>query len=1024
MNKKKIIFYIMLVIVFLTICVTIMGNGATTLGIEATEEEEIYVTANLQPSTSYAQDAAEYNTAELQRVIDEVSNSGGGTVYIPAGTYYFASAGLNRRGHNDYVILCKNNVLVEGAGNSETTGTIFKPYGATNKGLDMFYFNEYVDSSFTNPEYLVNADFKNFVINSKETSSNTYSSAGKGFMFNLFKDCDWENVKVKNTDGTGFGMDCPINCTVKNCEAVGCGKRATQNDVGASGFGIGTGYSTEESIHIMDCKSTNNTKFGFFFEHQGRFNGHYPANKSKGFVVSNCTASGNLYDLGGNRGNDVTYENCTADKAIQFENNARRIHIVNCNTNMKFTDVTDSTASYYDAVYWAVNKAITTNDTRFYPDVSCTRADAIMFLWKMNERPGDVVFGSKPQIETGFSDVPYTDTYVDAIKWAVDKNIIETSTVLTEFYPDVSCTRADFITFLWKSAGRPEIGSINNFNDIESGSYYESAVNWAVNKGIIDDSGNNQFLPESVYTRGEVITIIYKYITGQNTFNITYNLNGGTEVENPTTYNSGSNTFNLNNPTRVGYTFTGWTGSNYNVEGYLGENQYVPQKNVTITTDDTGHKAYTANWRKIEYIEYTVEHYKQNINGEYPSEATEKEVLEVDKGTSVEPNVKEYEGFTAPNKKIVEIDKTGIVIRYEYTRNEYTLTIEKGENIESVTGSGKYKYEQEVKIEAVAKTGYGNITWNGDKTSEEFHMPALDITIKVDATPIEYNITYDLEGGKATGNPVTYNIETETFTLNNPTRIGYTFIGWTGSNGTTLETEVIIEKGTTGNLSYTANWEEKKEDVKEELKVQVSYSTKQLTNKNVTVIISANNKINKIEGWTLSADRKSIYKEYEKNTKEEIKIIDEYSNQVTKIIEITNIDKEPPEVTIEYKLEGKTVIVTINANEDIQEIKGWKLSDDKRMLQKTYDINKSEEVIIKDIAGNHTKKNIIIDQIKQDDSNDDNIDDNNKNEDTTIIPDGKLPQTGINEGITCIFILILLIAGIISYKKIRKYKDF
>ena len=73
-----------------------------------------------------------------------------------------------------------------------------------------------------------------------------------------------------------------------------------------------------------------------------------------------------------------------------------------------------------------------------------------------------------------------------------------------------------------------------------------------------------------------------------------------------------------------------------------------------------------------------------------------------------------------------------------------------------------------------------------------------------------YTITYEgmdsamFEDGKT--NPTTYTVETETFTLNNPTRKGYKFAGWTGTNLDQVSKEVTIAKGTTGALSYTANW--------------------------------------------------------------------------------------------------------------------------------------------------------------------------------------------------------------------------
>ena len=87
----------------------------------------------------------------------------------------------------------------------------------------MFYYNK-IRELGAQPKYLVNADFKDFTINGEEAECYYlddngeriyhYTTSGKGFMINLFKDCDWENVAVLLTDGTGFGMDCPINCTV------------------------------------------------------------------------------------------------------------------------------------------------------------------------------------------------------------------------------------------------------------------------------------------------------------------------------------------------------------------------------------------------------------------------------------------------------------------------------------------------------------------------------------------------------------------------------------------------------------------------------------------------------------------------------------------------------------------------------------------------------------------------------------------------------------------------------------------
>ena len=80
----------------------------------------------------------------------------------------------------------------------------------------------------------------------------------------------------------------------------------------------------------------------------------------------------------------------------------------------------------------------------------------------------------------------------------------------------------------------------------------------------------------------------------------------------------------------------------------------------------------------------------------------------------------------------------------------------------------------------------------------------------VDATyskDYKYSISYNLDGGTVTNeNPTTYTEDTEDFTLNNPTKEGYIFTGWTGSNGEKTQENVTISKGTVGNKTYKANW--------------------------------------------------------------------------------------------------------------------------------------------------------------------------------------------------------------------------
>lgn len=97
----------------------------------------------------------------------------------------------------------------------------------------------------------------------------------------------------------------------------------------------------------------------------------------------------------------------------------------------------------------------------------------------------------------------------------------------------------------------------------------------------------------------------------------------------------------------------------------------------------------------------------------------------------------------------------------------------------------------------------------GKKESHKFSNVTSAHTIEVRFEPIQYSITYDLDGGSvALPNPDRYTIETPTFTLTDPTRSGHTFLGWTKAGENIPSTSVTITTGTTGDLCFTAHWRE------------------------------------------------------------------------------------------------------------------------------------------------------------------------------------------------------------------------
>ena len=200
-----------------------------------------------------------------------------------------------------------------------------------------------------------------------------------------------------------------------------------------------------------------------------------------------------------------------AVKSYTFEN-VRRTHTIEvifmkANGNPQtgvFVDV--ATGSYYeDAVDWAVENGITkgTDNTHFSPDGICTRAQAATFLWRAAGSP-------KPETRTmPFTDVPAGSYYYDAVLWAVENGITK-GTSDTTFSPNMTCTRAQIVTFLWRSEKSPAAGTANLFVDVKSTVYYADAVLWAVKEDITKGTTNTTFSPDADCTRAQIVTFLWR----------------------------------------------------------------------------------------------------------------------------------------------------------------------------------------------------------------------------------------------------------------------------------------------------------------------------------------------------------------------------------------------------------------------------------------------------------------------------------------------------------------------------------
>lgn len=150
--------------------------------------------------------------------------------------------------------------------------------------------------------------------------------------------------------------------------------------------------------------------------------------------------------------------------------------------------------------------------------------------------------------------------------------------------------------------------------------------------------------------------------------------------------------------------------------------------------------------------------------------------------------------------------------------------------------------------------------------------------------------------------------------------------------------------------------------------VEVKNSITAPTNQNVTVTITANEEIQEVSGWTLSAGKKILTKEYTENGEETVEVKDLVGNITTANVKVDNIDKVAPEVEVKYNVtaqNNENVTVTIMANEEIQEIEGWTLCSDKKTLTKTYTENKTETIVVKDLAGNITTAEVVVNNIEE-----------------------------------------------------------
>ncbi len=161
-------------------------------------------------------------------------------------------------------------------------------------------------------------------------------------------------------------------------------------------------------------------------------------------------------------------------------------------------------AYYADAVAWAVEQGITsgTDANHFSPDLACTRAQMVTFLWRAAGQP------APSGTQMPFVDVPLGSYCEKAVLWAVE-NGITNGVDDTRFAPDAAVTRAQAAAFLYRCA-KAKAESAAIFTDVPVSAWFAPAVTWAARNGIAQGTGAGLFSPDAPCTRAQIVTFLFR----------------------------------------------------------------------------------------------------------------------------------------------------------------------------------------------------------------------------------------------------------------------------------------------------------------------------------------------------------------------------------------------------------------------------------------------------------------------------------------------------------------------------------
>ena len=292
---------------------------------------------------------------------------------------------------------------------------------------------------------------------------------------------------------TGYVVSCPVTVYVTDLAGNVVAVQATGSQTVAKGM--------EDCYHLMG--DAGEVKTGIYNEQLQKMwvegDGDGTMNVTLYHLSGGVMAGYEIYeDLPVSAGSSYTFDGGQAvlDGTETFEPTERYLP--------PFRDVPED-AYYAEAVAWAVEEGITngTSKTTFSPNNSCTRAQAVTFLWRAAGSP------EPTRTDNPFNDVPSDAYYTKAVLWAVEQGITN-GTGKTSFSPSAACTRAQIVTFLWRMHDQPAASASGGFTDVPSYAYYAGAVAWAVEQGITNGMSKTTFAPSSNCTRAHIVTFLWR----------------------------------------------------------------------------------------------------------------------------------------------------------------------------------------------------------------------------------------------------------------------------------------------------------------------------------------------------------------------------------------------------------------------------------------------------------------------------------------------------------------------------------